>query len=82
MQKESDLLFYQTSEENIRIEVLYRDDSFWMTQKKIAKLFRVQRPAITKHLSNIFKSEELIEESVCSKMEHTEILLFSLIKPL
>lgn len=42
-----------------------------MSQKKIAVLFGVQRPAITKHLKNIFDSEELIENSVCSILEHT-----------
>lgn len=45
--------------------------SFWMTQKKIAELFGVQRPAITKHLKNIFESNELEESSVSSKMDHT-----------
>jgi hypothetical protein len=42
-----------------------------MTQKKISKLFGVQRPAITKHLNNIFESGELHEESVSSILEHT-----------
>ncbi len=42
-----------------------------MTQKKIAELFGVQRPAITKHLKNIFESGESEENSVSSIMEHT-----------
>jgi len=42
-----------------------------MTQKKISELFGVQRPAITKHLNNIFKSGELHEVSVSSILEHT-----------
>lgn len=42
-----------------------------MTQKGIAELFGVQRPAITKHLGNIFDSDELEENSVCSILEHT-----------
>jgi hypothetical protein len=42
-----------------------------MTQKKIAELFGVQRPAITKHLKNIFESGELVENSVSSILEHT-----------
>ncbi len=42
-----------------------------MTQKKMSELFGVQRPAITKHLKNIFNSRELIEESVSSILEHT-----------
>ena len=47
------------------------DETFWMSQKKMAELFGVQRPAITKHLRNIFDSSELIEESVSSILEHT-----------
>ena len=43
-------------------------ETFWMTQKKISELFGVQRPAITKHLKNIF-SKELV--SVSSILEHT-----------
>lgn len=42
-----------------------------MTQKSISELLGVQRPAITKHIKNIFKSGELIEESVSSILEHT-----------
>jgi hypothetical protein len=42
-----------------------------MTQKSISELFGVQRPAITKYINNIFESGELIEDSVCSILEHT-----------
>lgn len=71
MAKESEIIFYQSDDGNIKIEVIYHDETFWMTQKKIAELFGVQRPAITKHLKNIFESEELEEDSVSSIMEHT-----------
>ncbi len=53
------------------MDVLYRDESFWLTQKRMAELFGVQRPAITKHLKNIFETRELVEDSVCSILEHT-----------
>lgn len=42
-----------------------------MTQKKMAELFGVQRPAITKRLKNIFEDGELDEASVSSILEHT-----------
>lgn len=42
-----------------------------MTQKQIADLFGTQRPAITKHISNVFNTRELDEKSVCSILEHT-----------
>lgn len=71
MARESEIIFYKGESGNIKIEILYEGESFWMTQKKIAQLFDVQRPAITKHLKNIFESGELKEDSVSSKMEHT-----------
>ena len=71
MAQESEIIFYRGDDGNVKIEVFYHDETFWMTQKKIAELFGVQRPAITKHLKNIFESGELIQDSVSSIMEHT-----------
>ena len=71
MTKESEIIFYQGDDGNIKIEVFYHDETFWMTQKKIAELFGVHRPAITKHLKNIFETGELKEDSVSSILEHT-----------
>ena len=73
MQKESEILFYQSDEGKVNIEVFYHDESFWMTQKKMGELFNVQRPAITKHLKNIFESGELLADSVSSILEHTAV---------
>ena len=64
------LIFTSQSGEN-SIEVKVFDESVWLTQAMIAELFEVQRPAITKHLKNIFESGELDEERVCSILEHT-----------
>jgi len=71
MTKESEIIFYQGDDGNVKIEVFYHNETFWMTQKKIAELFGVQRPAITKHLKNIFEDGELEEDSVSSILEHT-----------
>jgi len=71
MTKESEIIFYQGDDGNVKIEVFYHNETFWMTQKKIAGLFGVQRPAITKHLKNIFEEGELDEDSVSSISEHT-----------
>jgi hypothetical protein len=71
MSKESEIIFYQGDDGNIKIEVFYHDETFWMTQKTISDLFGVQRPAITKHIKNIFESGELLENSVSSILEHT-----------
>ncbi|MBS4069658.1 MULTISPECIES: virulence RhuM family protein [unclassified Sulfurimonas] len=64
------LIFTSQSGEN-SIEVKVFDESVWLTQNMIAQLFDVQRPAITKHLKNIFESYELDENSVSSILEHT-----------
>ena len=54
-----------------QIEVRLEKETAWLTQAQIADLFGTQRPAVTKHLSNIFKARELDKSSVSSKMEHT-----------
>ncbi|MDP4225423.1 MAG: virulence RhuM family protein [Bacteroidota bacterium] len=71
MSQESEIIFYQDEDGNVKIEVFYHDETFWMTQKSISELFGVQRPAITKHIKNIFESGELLETSVSSILEHT-----------
>ncbi|MCL5667060.1 MAG: virulence RhuM family protein [Patescibacteria group bacterium] len=53
------------------ISIKFQNGDLWATQKEIAQLFGVQRAAITKHLSNIFKSAELSEKTVCSILERT-----------
>ena len=53
------------------IQVIYKNETIWATQKAMAQLFDVGVPAISKHLKNIFESGELDEHSVISKMETT-----------
>lgn len=67
----TEFLLYTTPNGKVRVEIFLRDENVWLTQDKIALLFGVQRPAITKHLKNIFESGELIENQVCSILEHT-----------
>ncbi|QEW05137.1 virulence protein RhuM/Fic/DOC family protein [Nitrincola iocasae] len=64
------ILLYTTSDGQIRVEVTKNADTLWLTQAQMAELFGTKRPAITKHLSNIFKSGELDEDSTCSILEH------------
>ena len=66
------IVLYQPNE-SIRLEVKLdaEHETVWLTQQQIADLFGTKRPAITKHLSNIFKSGELEQNSVCSILEHT-----------
>ena len=67
----SDIIFYSSPQGNVRIEVLYAGETFWLSQKRMAELFGVDVPAVSKHLKNIFNSSELHEDSVVSKMEIT-----------
>lgn len=53
------------------IQVLYKDETIWATQKAMAVLFDVDRTVITKHLKNIFQSGELQTDTVCAKIAHT-----------
>ena len=57
--------------ENISVEVLYNEEDFWLTQKSMSKLFNVEVNTINYHLKEIFKSEELNEESVIRKIRIT-----------
>lgn len=67
----ADIIFYSSPEGNIRVEVIYGNETFWLPQKRMAELFGVEVPAISKHLKNIFESGELQEDQVISKMETT-----------
>jgi hypothetical protein len=67
----TEFLLYTTPNGQVKVEIFLRDENIWLTQDKIALLFGVQRPAITKHLKNIFEEGELIENSVSSILEHT-----------
>ena len=69
MNKELQFLIYNTPQEDIKVNVVMRDESIWLTQKAMAELFGVQTPAINKHLKNIFEEGELNKETTISKME-------------
>ena len=67
----TEFLLYTTPNGKVKVEIFLHDENIWLTQDKIAFLFGVKRPAITKHLKNIFESQELNEDSVSSILEHT-----------
>ncbi len=67
----NEFLLYTTPNGKVKVEIFLHDENIWLTQEKIAVLFGVQRPAITKHLKNIFESGELSEQSVSSILELT-----------
>ncbi len=81
----AEFLIFQAEGKEQGVEVYYKDENVWCTQKAMAMLFDVNVPAISKHLKNIFESGELKEGSVVSKMEitasdgkHYQTLFYSL----
>ena len=71
MNESNDLLIYKNKDGNIIVDAIYKDETLWLTQKGMSKVFDVNVPAISKHLKNIFEEEELKKDSVVSKMEIT-----------
>lgn len=69
MNNEFRFLMYQSIDEDISVNAVIRDETIWLTQKSMAKLFDVDVPAISKHLSNIYDERELMRDSTISKME-------------
>jgi hypothetical protein len=65
----SDIILYSSPEGNVKVEVMYSGETFWLTQKRMAELFGVEVPAVSKHLANIFESGELVQESTVSILE-------------
>ncbi len=67
---ESAIVIYETAD-GVRLDVKLERDTLWLTQKQMAELFETERSVITKHLRNIFKSGELIQDSVCANFALT-----------
>ena len=67
----AEFLIFQLEDKANGIEVFYKDETLWASQKAIAALFDVDRSVITKHLNNIFESGELDQNQVCAKFAHT-----------
>ena len=67
----AEFLIFQIEGKEQGIEVYYKDKTVWCTQKAMGMLFDCDRSVVTKHLRNIFDSEELNESEVCAKFAHT-----------
>ncbi|PXV65548.1 Fic/DOC family protein [Dysgonomonas alginatilytica] len=68
--KKGEIIIYQTSDGKTQLDVKLDNETVWLTQAQIAELFGTKRPAISKHLSNIYATVELDENSTCSILEH------------
>ena len=71
LKKFSNFVIFQTETGKVNIDVLFHQETLWLTQKGLGELFEVKVPAISKHLKNIFETQELIEDSVVSILETT-----------
>jgi len=67
------LISFKSAQEDNKFEVVLDEgkQTFWATEQQIASLFKRDRTVISKHLKNIFKEQELIQDSVCAKFAHT-----------
>ena len=72
MRQEHEIVLYQIENTNVCVNVIFKDETFWMTQKAMSELFDVNSQAITKHIGNIFAEGELEKEATCSKMEQVQ----------
>ncbi len=70
---EKNILFYSDENGQTKVEVILQDENVWLNVNAIATLFDVQRPAIVKHINNIYNDEELSKESTCSVLEQVQI---------
>ena len=71
LQKFSNFVIFQTESGKVNIDVFFQNETLWLTQKKMAELFEVDRTVITKHIKNVFETGELEENSVSAKFAHT-----------
>jgi hypothetical protein len=69
-QKEQNQIILYRPNNTISLEVRLENETIWLTQAQIAELFGTKRPAITKHINNIYSSNELEANSTCSILEH------------
>lgn len=68
-EKNNEIILFEN--QGVKLEVNLKDETVWLTQKQMAELFDKDRRTITRHIQNIYKDEELEENTVCSFFEHT-----------
>ena len=69
----NNIVFYTDDEDNISIEVILQNENVWLNVESLTKLFKIDRIGITKHINNIYKDEELEENSTCAKIAQVQI---------
>ena len=64
IENENNIIFYEDENGNSKVEVVLNGENVWLNANAIANLFNVQRPAIVKHINNIYNDEELDKNSI------------------
>ena len=67
--KKGEIIIYKTSKNEVDLKVRFENETVWLDAHQISNLFDVNRPAIVKHIQNIYKTGELIEKATCSILE-------------
>src|SRR6266581_262284 len=70
-EEKSQFIFYQTEDQQTRIQVRLEGETVWLTQAQMAELFQRERSVITKHIRNVFEEGELVEKAVCANYAQT-----------
>ena len=71
MNKNNEIIIYQSEDGQTQVDVRMENDTVWLTQAQMAELFQKDRTAIGRHIANVFKEGELNPEEVCAKFAHT-----------
>lgn len=69
---ENNIIFYTDEEDNVNVEVILQNENVWLNIESLTKLFKIDRTGITRHISNIYKDEELEENSTCAKIAQVQ----------
>ena len=69
---ENNILFYSDDDGNIKVEVILENDDVWLNTEAMATLFNINRSGVVRHISNIYKDEELEENSTCAKIAQVQ----------
>lgn len=70
-EREQELIIFETMDLEKPVDVIYKDDTLWLSQKQIAYLFDKERTVISKHIKSILRTNELQANSVCAFFAHT-----------
>ena len=73
MNKNDQIVIYQTEDGQTQVDVRMENETVWLTQAQMAELFQTDRTSIVRHINNIYKVEELERESTCAKIAQLQI---------